>query len=229
MNLPEFVKYIHAGRATYFRLTKTPEGKPIYYRDGGKWDMSFEFVGGHLVAKSIGTEKNYWDGLPLIDATEGEYVEDNRGYVPDEWLERRKKPIKKVEPTPDMDWNRLLAAGMNEARKQAEKDKKDQCPTCKGDCYELGATSVDDVCGTCDGKGIIESEAEPILRVAKGEYFHICDSNKEEFYFLRALKDFEVLDKGSSPWDLVTDLEQDGFVELLPDQDAQDGIDFAWE
>lgn len=74
-----------------------------------------------------------------------------------------------------------------------------------------------------------QDEQEPILTAVKGEYLYIFDSKDEIFYTVRALKDFEVLDKGPSPWDLVSSLESDGFVEILPDPDSMDCIDFAWE
>jgi hypothetical protein len=72
-------------------------------------------------------------------------------------------------------------------------------------------------------------ENAPILTVTAGEYFYIGNSKDEEFYHLRALKDFEVTEKGISPWDLVDNLEKDGFVEMIPEMQAQDGIDFAWD
>jgi hypothetical protein len=68
-----------------------------------------------------------------------------------------------------------------------------------------------------------------VLQVIKDEYFQLYNSKEEEFITLRALKDFEVLDKGVDPWDLASSLESDGFAEILPQTDVMDGIDYAWE
>jgi hypothetical protein len=69
----------------------------------------------------------------------------------------------------------------------------------------------------------------PLLTLVKGEYFQLYNSKDEQFFTLRALKDFEILARGKDPEDLANSLENDGFAEILPSSDVMDGIDFAWD
>jgi len=216
MKLPKYVKYTHNGVSVYFRLTETVGGKPIYYRDAGKWDMSFEWKDGKLVAKTNGDTmlKNYWDGLELVETTEGEYRENNRGYLPDE--DTRNKTI--TGPTPDRDWNRILAKQMNNPDAPQHEIPLDEEPP-----MGFGENTDDEFTEDKDEMTAFVVDA--------GEYFYICDSREvvNEYYYLRALKTFEITAKGRSAYDLVSDLEKDGFVEIIPEQDTQNCLDFAWD
>jgi len=55
-----------------------------YYRDGGAWEIGFQWVGGMLKAHSDAWVSEHLDGADLIEVTEAEWRECNGRYAPDD-------------------------------------------------------------------------------------------------------------------------------------------------
>lgn len=71
-NPPKYVKMGH----TALRLNGSS-----YFRDAGHWAVEFEEKDGKLVAKTDHPYLGHANGVELIECTEEEWRNDNRGYV----------------------------------------------------------------------------------------------------------------------------------------------------
>jgi hypothetical protein len=226
MKLPEFVKLLHDELPLYFRLTRRLNDEVVYHRDLGKWDMGFERINGILVAKTPYNSmlKNFWDGLPLVEATKEEYERANKDGLPPDWVfakdETKTAPLVIRRPARSVEETEVLTDIEEPPLDLGENDDfTENFEDEENDPNALVESNMD---------GVPEDQ-EPVFRAKAGEYFYIGDSRENEFYFLRAKKSFEIFEKGRVPWDLVSDLEYDGLVDILPDVDNQDGLDFAYE
>jgi hypothetical protein len=72
-----------------------------------------------------------------------------------------------------------------------------------------------------------KEEQEPIMVLAKDQYFYINNTAEHEYYTLRALKDFQIDERGPDAWTLAHSLQEDGCA-IIIDPDIMDGIDFAF-
>lgn len=73
MNLPK-PKYVKLGHST-LRLRGNE-----YYRDAGEWGVKYRVVDGNLISWTHRNGLQWLHKQPLIEITEQEYKDDNKGY-----------------------------------------------------------------------------------------------------------------------------------------------------
>ena len=56
-------------------------GKQICYRNAGCWSLGFVYKNGKWLGKSVQRETKHLNGLELVEVTEAEWRNDNRGHI----------------------------------------------------------------------------------------------------------------------------------------------------